>query len=129
MNLSKIGRLLFPSKKPADAEPKYSQSPNPEEMFKSGLPEKTYQGMKVEWDLTVQNMHGEINRNEILVLTSYQKHPGNIWLTIDTEKYPDIYYCASGSKIIMRGEVTSVQGNDIYIKNCQIAREKSPKTA
>ncbi len=120
MSLSKIGRLLFPAKKPAKNRPKYSQSPSPEDVFKSGQRMKKYQGIKVEWHLTIQTMHSEISRTEVLVLTSYEKQPGNIWLTVDVEKYPDIYYYGSGSKIIVKGEIGSVQGNDIYVKNCEL---------
>ncbi len=120
MNLSKIGRLLLPAKKPAEKESKYSQSPSPEDLLKAGLPVKKYQGMKVEWHLTIQTMHSEISRTEVLVLTSYEKQPGNIWLTVDVEKYPDIYYCGSGSKVTVKGEISNVQGNDIYVKNCEL---------
>ncbi len=120
MNLSKIGRLLFPSKQSTNAEAKYSQSPSPEEVFKSGLPVKKFQGMKVEWPLTIQTMHSEISHTEVLVLASYEKQPGNIWLTVDVEKYPDIYYCGSGSKVTVKGEISIVQGNDIYVKNCEL---------
>jgi len=120
MNLSKIGRFLFPSKQHKDPKPKYSQSPSPEEMIKSGLSGKSYRGVKVEWNLTVRNMLDEISRNEILVLTSFEKQPGNIWLTVDVESFPDIFYCAPGSKIAMKGEITTIQGDDIYVKNCQL---------
>ncbi len=120
MNLSKIGRLLFPSKKPGKTGSKYNQSPSPQDVFKAGLPVKKYQGMKVEWHLTIQTMHSEISRTEVLVLTSYEKQPGNIWLTVDVEKYPDIYYCGSGSKVTVKGEIGNVQGNDIYVKNCEL---------
>src|SRR6266508_5120160 len=109
MNLSKIGRLLFGSKKSKHPDAKYSQSP--EEMIKSGLLKKSYKGLKVAWNLTIRNMNSEINQNDILVLTTYKQEPVNIWLILNAKEYPGIFYFAPGVVIAVKGEISSIQGN------------------
>jgi hypothetical protein len=99
----------------------YSPSPTPEEILKSGMPGKSFQGLLVAWDLTVRNIAGEISRHEILMLTSFERIPGSIWLVVDISKFPDILHCPAGKRISVKGEITSVKDQDINLKDCQIA--------
>ncbi len=120
MNLASIGRSLFVSKQPEKKEPKYSASPSPEDMLRARLPEKSYQGLKVAWNLTFEHLHCEISHDEVLALTTDKQQLGKIWITVDGKKYPDIYYCLPGNRVIVKGEITSIQGEDIYLKDCQL---------
>ncbi len=127
MKLSKIGRLFSASKSSPDPQQKHKHSPDPEEMIKSSRLGKSYKGRKVAWNLTVRNMHGEISRNEVLVLTSFEGQPGNIWITVNVDQFPGIYYYAPGSKIAVKGDISGVEGNDIYVDNCQLEPENPVK--
>jgi len=120
MNLTKFIPFAFPSNQRVKSEPKYSPLPSPAEMFTSQLPEKSHQGRKVAWDLSIRSMHGEVSRSQLIVLTTVENSTGNIWITVDTNQFPDIYYCSSGTNIRVKGEVSLVKGEDIYLNNCQI---------
>ncbi len=120
MNRSKNRFLPFPFNKNANKAPKYSPSPSPEEVLKSRPPKKGYEGLKVAWTLIVRDMHAGLNRNDIVVLASFEDKPGDIWLTVDTDRFPNILYCPAGSQIKVKGEITAVKGEDIYLGNCQL---------
>jgi len=120
MNLPKIGKFLFPAKHPKDGKKKQKASLSPENLLKSELPEKTYHGMKMDWDLIVRNMHSEIDPNEIQVLTSFGDIPANIWINVNISQFPEILQCFSGRRIRVKGEVGKIHGQDIYLNNCQV---------
>jgi hypothetical protein len=120
MNLSWAFPLPFQSKQPKKVLPTYSATPHPDEILESHQPATRFQGLKVAWTLTVRNMLSEYSRDEIMVLAKFENQPGSIWLPVDFTKYPDILYSPSGSEIAVKGEIASIRGQDIYLKDCQV---------
>jgi len=119
MNLSWI--LPFPIKQDTQKQkPKYYRFPGPDEIIESDRPKKRFQGLRVAWKLTIQSVHAQISQTEIMLLASFEDRPGNIWLTVDTAQFPDVFYYSSGSSILVKGEIDSVVGQDITLKNCRV---------
>jgi hypothetical protein len=104
----------------ADGETEYSPNPSPAEILKPRFTVKNYQGLKVAWKVNIRNIHAEISQNEIMVLTSFENTPGKIYIIVDVDKFPKILRCPSGREITVKGEIGSVQEQDINLKNCLI---------
>jgi len=121
MNQPKIGtNPLNPNDQAANGDSEYSPTPTPVDIFKPRYPAKNYQGVKVAWTLILKNIHANISQNEILVLTSFEDRPGNVWIVVDVDRFPKILSCRSGRSFIVKGEIASVQGQDINLKDCQL---------
>lgn len=120
MNLPLVSRLFSFAGKLSGAalETAYSEKPGPDEILRSNLPPQRSQGLKVAWNLTFQYIHYQISRNEILILASYKNQVEKIWLIVDVNIYPQIYYCAPRSSVGVKGEIQMIQGGEIYLKDC-----------
>lgn len=104
----------------AQPKPKYHRHPTPAELLAKEQPGKQQPGYRVAWDLTIRTFHAEISQHEIMVLATDGQGSCNVWVTVDIDDIPDILYCPSGSAILVKGEIASVRGQDIYLENCRV---------
>ena len=120
MDLPSIGQRLFGPKKLKDNKGKFATSSDPEEVTKLFVGRKKNAVETVAWELMLQAMYTGISPNEILLRTSYAAFPQNIWLTLKLKDYPQILNCSSGNMLKVEGQIQTIQGEDIYLENCQV---------
>jgi hypothetical protein len=118
--MNHIFRQIFKSQPGVSLKPQYQSSPNPVEMLEAHLSEKKYQGLLVDWEVIIQNMYNDFDPNVIVVLTSFGNSKASVWLSVKGETNPEIFDHGSGSRVKVKGEVNTIQGNNIYLENCHL---------
>ncbi len=120
MKVASVFHRLLKRQPEQAAAIEYSASPAPEEMLAAELPGKTYQGWRVNWDLTIRSMHSEISPHEIVILARYKRSSASIWVTAPEQSLAEVLQHGSGSLLQVKGEVKAIQGNNIYLGDCQL---------
>ncbi len=124
MDRSKDGLKWFQKGEPMDKEKKteYSLVPTPTEILQSVLPVEKFLGLKICWDVIISDTLFELNRDEIVVLTTYTKKPVKVWLTVNVSEQPEVLRFASGQVVTVRGEIQKVQEDSIHLEHCALRR-------
>jgi hypothetical protein len=120
MNLSRLSQFFFASKPVAESTPAYNANPAPADIIELGAQARAFQGIKISWTLSVRFLTTEFSQHEVMVLTTYADQPVDIWVTLDIKTYPDIFYIPTGEEITVKGEISGIQGKEIYLKNCSL---------
>jgi hypothetical protein len=113
-------RQIFKTQPRESQKPLYLSTPDPEEILSAHLPGQKYQGLLVDWNLTIQSMYTDFDPSVIVVLTSFGESTASIWLSVKGDANPEIYDYGSGSQVNVRGMVNTIQGKNIYLENCQL---------
>ncbi len=122
MDRSNNGLKWFQKGEPVEKGKKveYNPVPTPTEILQSVLPREKFQGLKICWDVIISDTLFELNRNEIVVLTTYTKKPVKVWLTIDVSEQPEVLRFASGKVVTVKGEIQQVQEDSIHLERCTL---------
>lgn len=93
---------------------------DPEQLLNANLTAKLYDGCQVNWILKIQGMFNDFNPNYVVVLAVDGKSSASVWLNIDPNTCPEIYDHGSGSLLRVKGELKTVQENNIYLEKCVV---------
>ncbi len=96
----------------------YNTVPTPPEILQSVLPAEKFLGLKISWDVIMSDTLFELNRDEIVVLTTYEKKPVKVWLTVNVIEHPEVLRFSSGRVVTVKGEIQKVQGDSIHLEHC-----------
>lgn len=120
MDLPSIGQRLFGNRKLNDNKEKSLGIQDLNAITKSFKDGRRHGAQKVIWQVDLRAIYTDINPREVLLRTSYGAFPQNVWVTVRLNDYPEIYTCAAGTMIKVSGQIQSIQGEDIYLENCQL---------
>jgi hypothetical protein len=111
---------LFKPQPRESQKPQYSTQPDPGEILQAHLPDQKYRGLLVDWNLTIQSMYSDFDPDVIVVLTSFGKSSASIWISVKGKTNPEIYDHGSGSQVNVKAMINTIQGENIYLDNCQL---------
>ena len=120
MDLPSIGKRLLSSITPKANKGNPTGGNSPVEITKWFAEGQKHAVKQVTWELIVHAMYSDINPREILVRTTCEDYPQDIWVPLNLSAYPEILNSPSGTRLRVHGKIHLVKGEDIYLEDCQI---------